>query len=568
MRTYRIHKPLLLHNYLISVITIVKIYHIVYISLFALTAITCFGVIPRVRSQINDMDTRWGLTTLLALSGFWATFHVGRLAVPARESKIAFYIFGLIVGLAAVGAWLYFCSAYAGKSYHRQRFFRIASLVVFGVIISIKLTTPIHGLYFTTAYVTAPFPHLRIQFGALHWIVTGLSYVLAAVGFYMLFDLFDDSEYATSRLAFLVGVAGLPVVFDLIGHLGQDVILTLNYEPVGVGLFALGVLYVADGTFIRVRAFGREQLIDELNQAVILLDSDDVIRDVNVPATRLFPELSGSVGNELITVSPEIANHLPVGTPKRITTTDAGGTRYYLLSAPELTAGQTVLGRALVFTDISKFIHQRDEIERHESQLDDFAEAITHELRNTLNVTQGHIDLARSRVSTSETGSAAESLDTASRMTDRMGTLVSDLAVLAQLGRSIEAQDSVDIEKIATHALASVASDTCELHINAQTIEADAERLEHLFEKLFHFAIANGATRIEVSYQDNVLSITSDGSPIPNDRVEAAFTYGQAVPDAETGMLLPVARTLVDAHGWDITVDPEYQNGVRIVITI
>ncbi|QZX98774.1 histidine kinase N-terminal 7TM domain-containing protein [Halobaculum rubrum] len=524
------------------------------------------GGIPR-RSRRGGGQTRWGLTALLAFSGLWATFQAGRLVAPAPENKIVFYILGLIVGLATVGAWLYFCSAYAGRSYHRRRLFRIAGLAVFGAIVSIKITSPIHGLYFTTAYATSPFPHLRIQFGAMHWVVTVLAYALAAVGFYLLFDLFRNSEYATSRLAFLVGIAGLPVVLDLIGFLGRDVILTLNYEPVGVGLFALGVLYVADGTFIRVRAFGREQLIDELDQAVLLLDRDDIIRDVNAPATRLFPELAGSTGKGLPTVSPQVADYLPVETPKRITTTVAGGTRHYLLSAPQLTAGQTVLGQALVFTDISKFIQQRDEIERHESQLDDLAEAITHELRNTLNVMQGHIDLAQSGLSTSETGSAVESLETAGRMTERMGTLVSDLAMLAQLGRSVDPQDSADIERIATHAFASVAGDTCELCIDADTIEADTNRLQRLFEKLFDFAIANGATRIEVSQRDSVLSITDDGTPISSEQVEAAFTYGQAVPDAKTGMLLPVARTLVDAQGWDITVDPEYQRGVRIVIT-
>lgn len=515
---------------------------------------------------MDDVDTRWGLTTLLILSGAWASFHVGRLVVPTRNLKITFYILGLIVGLATVGSWLHFCSAYASESYHRNRVFRVLAIIVFLSIISVKVTSPIHGLYFTAAFVTSPFPHLQIQFGVLHWTVTGLAYSLSAIGFYILYDLFDESGYATTRLAFLVGLAGLPVLFDLIGYVSKDVILTFNYEPIGVALFAFGVLYVADGTFIGVKAFGREQLIDELEEAIVLLDTDGIIRDVNASAIRLFPELSGSTGTKLERASPEIAEHLPVDAPKRITTTDTGGTRHYLLTGQELQAGQTTLGQALVFTDISSFIDQRQEIERQQSQLDDIAEAITHELRNTLNITQGHIDLAHSRVATDADDSVLGSLETATRMTNRMEALVSDLALLAELGHSAQTQEQADIGRITTHAFASIGGDTCELRTDVDTVVADRERLEHLFEKLFTFAIANGATQIEVSQQNESLTVTGDGESIPVDQIDSAFAYGEAVPDAETGMLLPVARTLAEAHGWEMSIDPDYESGVRVII--
>lgn len=538
-----------------------------YVTLFFLTAVTCFGVIPRARSRIDDVDTRRGLVSLLALNGLWATFHVGRLIVPSPDVKIGFYIAGLIVGLSTVGAWLYFCSAYASKAYHRNRSFRVAALVVFVAVVSVKLTSPVHGLYFTAAYTTTPFPHLGIRFGLAHWIVTGLAYALSAIGFYILFDLFQESGYATRRLGFLVALAGLPVVFDTIGYVDENLFLSFNYEPVGVGLFALGVLYLADGTFIGVRALGREQLIDELDEAIVLLDRDGVVRDVNVPATDLFPELANSVGTRLETLAPEIEGYLPIDAPRRIERSPSGDTRHFLLSAPQLTVGQTVVGQAAVFTEITQFERQRDEIERQRSRLDDLAEAITHELRNSLNIMQGNIDLARTRHPTDVEGSGLENIETAARMTDRMVTLVGDLATLAHLGQSIESRETVDVESLANQAFASVESDAYELRVDAGTVQADSVRLERVFEKLFSFAIANGATQVELTQEDGVISVTDDGETIESADIEAAFTYGQAVPDSETGMLLPVARTLVDAHGWDITIDPEYQDGIRTVIT-
>lgn len=78
--------------------------------------------------------------------------------------------------------------------------------------------------------------------------------------------------------------------------------------------------------------------------------------------------------------------------------------------------------------------------------------------------------------------------------------------------------------------------------------------------------IRNGATDIEITQTDETLIVTDDGPPIPPRDAERAFEYGQAVPDAESGMLLPVVRTLAAAQGWRVEIDPEYDDGVRFTI--
>lgn len=536
-----------------------------YVCLFAVTAVVCFSVIPRARNRITDPDTRWGLTTLLAFSGFWAAFHVGRLVAPIRVAKISFYILGLLVGLATVGSWLYFCSAYASESYHRQRSFRWAALGVYAGIVSLKLTSPIHGLYFTTVFSTTPFPHLVIQFGLAHWIVTGFAYALSAVGFYILYDLFQDSGHATTRLGYLVGLAGLPVVFDLIGYTDSDWILTFNYEPVGVALFALGVLYIADGTFLTVRAFGREQLVDELDEAIILLDEDEIIRDVNASATRLFPTLSEATGERLETVAPAVRRYLRQES-ELVTMGEATSQSHYLLSTAQLTVGQTVLGQAVVFTEVTEIERQRRQIQQQRSQLDDFSEAITHELRNTLNVLEGHIDLVQSRNTVGEPLSGEESLETASQMTTRMKRLVSDLATLAKVGHPAKERTTVDIQDVAERAFATVGGTQNKISVQAGTMQGNRRQCKILFEKLFEFALLNGGTHVDVRQTTDGLTVTSDCKAIDEGSIEAAFAYGQAVPDAETGMLLPVAQTLVEAQGWKVSINPKNQGGVQAVI--
>ena len=62
--------------------------------------------------------------------------------------------------------------------------------MVFLAVVTVKLTNPVHHLYFTTELVTTPFPHLAVTTGIFHWLVMGLTYALAIVGYFMLLEPF------------------------------------------------------------------------------------------------------------------------------------------------------------------------------------------------------------------------------------------------------------------------------------------------------------------------------------------------------------------------------------------
>jgi signal transduction histidine kinase len=539
---------------------------VVYSLVFGVTAVICFGAISRALDRLEDPDTRIGLVALLVTAGLWASFYVARILASSPQLQLIFYILGLTAGLTSVGAWLYFCSAYAGKSYHRTPVFRQVALFVFLTILAIKFTSPIHGLYFTTTPSTSPFPHLQIRLGIVHWIVTGIAYALSAVGFYMLFEAFQGSSYATRRLSLLVGLAGLPVVFDVIAYSGIGPVLTLNYEPIGVGLFAVGVLYVADGSFLAVRRFGREQLLDELDEAIIIVDTDRRIKDANAAARELFPGVTGNLDEELFDVVPAFEDLLPAEESQVTEFPESMPGRQYLVSTQPLTVGQTTVGQALVLTDVTALERERERVRRQESQLDNFEEAITHELRNTINVVRGNIELVASELSPDD-AEVEERIRTASEATDRMGFIVSDLVKLARLGRRPEEVTTIDVDGAVRRAFAAVAGSGSDLTTTATgEIEADRRRTEQLFENLFEFCLRNGAAAIEVAQTSETFVIEDDGRPLSATDVDRAFAYGQAVPDAESGMLLPVVRTLAEANGWAIDVDPEYDDGVRFVI--
>src|SRR6056297_2820521 len=161
---------------------------VAYMGLFFLSGTVCFAAIPRART-VDDVKIRHGLVGLLATTGLWAVLKTGFFVVPEPFRELT-YTVGLISGFATVWAWLYFASAYTGRRLHTNPTLRRLGAGVFITVVVIKLTNPIHGLYFTTTPATTPFRYLAIDHGVIHWASTGLSYVLAAIGLFMLFELY------------------------------------------------------------------------------------------------------------------------------------------------------------------------------------------------------------------------------------------------------------------------------------------------------------------------------------------------------------------------------------------
>ncbi|RLM36789.1 histidine kinase N-terminal 7TM domain-containing protein [Haloarcula sp. Atlit-120R] len=529
-----------------------------YVAAYALAAAGC-GVGLYRAARMEDPDTRRGMVGLLLCSGGWAALQLGFLITPGTLGY-AFYLGSLVVGLATVGAWLYFCSAYTGRAFHRNRLYRAVAVSVYLAVVAVKLTNPFHGLYFATQFASDPFPHLAITHGVFHWVVTGLSYALVTVGFFMLFELFLEADYDTRPLGVLVGITALPVILDIVGYV-SDLLLDINHEPLGVALFALGVLYVYDEAFLAV------QLTDGVDEAVVYLDDDGYIKEANGKAQRLFPALSGSRGQNLETVLPAVTEILQ--TDEQILERNrGGGAEYYLVSDTSFSLGQVNIGRMLVFTDVTESERRRRELDRQNEQLEGFATAIRHELLNTLQIITGRVSVAGNALDRGEVDLARDSLRSTSETAERMSEIVNGLATLARHGQTIDETTAVDLRPIVDGAWERADTNglTMAADVEGQVI-ADPTRLRDLFESGFTFAAHNDASTVTVKREADEIVITDDGTPAGETASDAFFEYGGAIPDAAAGMTLPNLRMLARTHGWDVTLDTEYQDGVRIVIS-
>jgi signal transduction histidine kinase len=537
-----------------------------YIGGFGLAAIACFASL-RGLSGITDPDTRIGLSGLLVLSGLWAVTHVGRLLPISARAQATFYLSGLAIGLATVGAWLYFCSAYTGHEYHRQPRIRQAAVVLYLGIVGVKLTNPLHTAYFETTTATQPFPHVVILLKTPHWIVTGLSYALAMVGFYLLYEMLSESNSTNTTLGALFSTTAIPLVFYLVSF-GDGSLVTLHYEPLGIAVFAVGALYAVDDQFVAVPRYWRRQLVDDLDEVVVLIDESTVIREYNQTAVTMFPDIADSEGTLLETAAPALAETLEAEDnitqiPRERSTVP----RYLYVSTTPLTRVDRTVGQAIVCTDVTQVERQRQQLERQNDRLDNFAEAITHELRNTLAIADGYFDVAVDHRE-DDADVSSEAVTAVADAHDRMDRIITDLTRLAESGQTIADLEECQLGELVDTTYGSDITVSHESRVVRDAkVYASRSLLTELISIIARFADLNGANVVAFDVEEGTLRVTTDGEPLTTETIEDIFTYGEPVPSAETGMLFPTMRAIASSHGWTVRVDPQYRAGVKIEIS-
>ncbi|MEZ3164953.1 histidine kinase N-terminal 7TM domain-containing protein [Halorubrum sp. RMP-47] len=551
-----------------------ELVQLAYMGGFGFAAIACFASVHRV-SRVSDTDTQRGLSTLLVLNGIWALTHIGRVSPVSTTGQIGFYLVGLIVGLATVGAWLYFCSAYTGHDYHRRPWIRRTAVSVYLGIVFVKLTNPIHGMYFDTTITTQPFTYVVVELDTIHWIVTGFSYALASVGFYLIYEMLDNSGADTRVLSAVVATTALPIVFYVSSLTDTSRLITLHYEPIGIAVFAIGVLFVVDEKFAATPQFWRTQIIDDIDEVIVVTDNRGYIRDYNQQASEVFPILDGAKGRLLAKTLPDLGR-VVAGESNIVTICDQDGdaVRYFHVTKTILTRINTDVGQAIVCTDVTSTEQQRrelkkknEQLEYKNEQLDKFANAITHELRNTLTIAEGYlkeISAQRAEINRASGSEAVESIEEAHH---RMERIVTNLAKLASTNSEPGETEVCSLAMIVEAASDHIDPDEISIYVDEDmTIEVDRALFTELYITAVQFAELYGADNITVGAREGIITITTDGKSIPTEALDDVFSYGEAAPSAETGMLFPTMETIARSHGWSVDIDPTYRDGVRIEI--
>lgn len=521
-----------------------------YVGAFLVATLLTFGSLARIR-QVTDPETRRGLAALLTGSGIWAASHVGFLLAPGITLSVAFRTVGLVVGLGTVGAWLYFTSAYTGRTLHRNKTVRRVAVGAFLIVVAVKVTNPVHGLYYTVSVVSVPFEHVSIENGVLHWTVMGVSYTLSGIGYFMLYERFAKVSLNTKPLLIVVGLTGLPIVLDIVGF-ASDALVDITYEPLGVAVFASAFFFLFLDQFQSVRLAG------ERTDPVIILNEDNRVHQYNRAAEEVFEDrLQGAVGKLASEVFPE----LPLDEADQSIFAVGDGEQFFRVTTTPFTSGETAIGRLLVFSDVTDEEQAKRELKRQNERLERFTSTVSHDLRNPLTVATGRLEIAVEEAD-------SEHVDTALAALERMETMIEDLLELARHGQPIDETEPTALETAARKAWKMVQTKDATLEVTGdKTFEADPDRLASLLENLFRNAVEHAGPEVTVTVEptSDGFAVADDGPGIPPEVRETVFESGYTTETDGTGFGLAIVAEVATAHDWSVRVEESDAGGARFV---
>ena len=230
------------------------------------------------------------------------------------------------------------------------------------------------------------------------------------------------------------------------------------------------------------------------------------------------------------------------------------------------------------FLVISREITDRKErereLERQNERLEEFAEILSHDLRNPLSVAEGRIELAREACDTDDLDAAAAALD-------RIRALIEDVLTAARNGRTVVNLDPVDLAGAVESGWRNVDTDGAAIVVETdRTIRADERRLQRLLENLLRNSVEHGFPgpdspgrrdgendiTITVGDLDGGFYFEDDGVGIAPDRRARVFESGYSTDRTGTGVGLSIVEEIVDAHGWTIEITDGTEGGARFEI--
>jgi signal transduction histidine kinase len=208
---------------------------------------------------------------------------------------------------------------------------------------------------------------------------------------------------------------------------------------------------------------------------------------------------------------------------------------------------------------------RQEELKRERDRLDEFADVVSHDLRNPLNTAVGHLELARS----ADSETAENHLDRADAALERMQRILEDTLTLAREGKTVGDTTAVDVSLLATECWGRVDGSEADLVVEGSVVVmADPDRLRHVLENLFANAVEHGGHEVTVRIGplDDGFYVADDGAGIPESERDRVFEKGYSGAGG-TGFGLAIVERIVDAHGWSIRVTEGPAGGTRFEIT-
>lgn len=553
---------------------------LLYYVLPAVSVVTAAVLAAWVFVARRDATASTWILTMLLSGGLLNLFYlvltlsgsrfVQRTAVFPRNVALIGFTLGFVL----------YCSAYTGRNFHRRRPVAAAMVAVFGGFFVLSATGPLHDLLFV-AYVprNEPFGYVVAQPSALYVLFVVGFVVFSGYASYVMADHLLATERRTGWqiVTFLLGALTF-MGFEVAGQLGVFPADGLSHAAYGVlPIFVLLGLAMVEFDLLDVQPVARTAVVEQLRDPVIVLDDDRRVVDFNEASTGVWPGIADNVSEPFDAVCPALAREITVppesdSVTEKIALTADGEDRFFsvTVSAVSRQDGREAGLYSILLRDITKLEQSRRQLETQNERLDQVASTISHDLRNPINVAQGHTAIlselvAEASLDPETEQRATDSLASLQGSHDRMLAIIDDVLTIAKEGKTVEETEVLALSAVAKEAWAHVDTGAATLSVEDAEIRADRSKLLSILENLFRNAIDHGPpdVRVEVTPTPDGFAVQDDGPGIPADHHDSIFEYGYSTEGENTGLGLSIVRTMAESHGWSVDLDDSYDEGTR-----
>lgn len=355
--------------------------------------------------QYRDHTGARPLAALLGATAWWSGTYLLTLSNTAVAVKLLAHKLMYPAIVLVPVAWLWFAIDYTGR-FRKPAPRDLGLLLVIPILtVAFTWTNPRHGLIWSSVEVMTRDSAVLLQTtkGLWFWVFVAYTYVLLGLGTVLILRMvfLADDFYRGQAIALVIAViipwgantmylTGLSGVWDLtnLGFVGSGMALT-------VAVFRQELLQIVPAA----REVARDEVIDSMTEAVIVIDDHSQIIDLNPAAEDLIDDPKATViGQPIDAVLPSVSEMIeqdPANpTQAEISLDEAGARRYYTVRMTELKrAYGTITGQLLTIRDVTQRKEREQQIESHRQRLQVANRVFRHDIRNRINVIRGSAEL-------------------------------------------------------------------------------------------------------------------------------------------------------------------------------